>query len=56
METKNEKIEVICGDCGKKFKTTQEWFDKKSKEGKLSCRKCRFAKFPPKKDKESVIV
>ena len=45
------KIEVTCCECGKKFKTTQEWFDKKSKDGKLPCRKCRFSKFPPKKEK-----
>ena len=34
------KIEVTCCECGKKFKTTQEWFDKKSKDGKLPCPKC----------------
>lgn len=43
-------FEVTCCDCGHKFKTTQEWFDKKNKDGKLSCRKCRFSKFPPKKE------
>jgi DNA-directed RNA polymerase subunit RPC12/RpoP len=50
---KNEvkKIEVVCSDCGKKFKTTQEWFDARNKDGKLPCRKCRFSKFPPKKEK-----
>lgn len=46
-----KKIEVECSDCGKKFKTTQEWFDKRNKDGKLPCRKCRFSKFPPKKEK-----
>jgi DNA-directed RNA polymerase subunit RPC12/RpoP len=40
-----EKIEVICHECGKKFKTTQEWFDQKNVEGNLPCRKCRFSKF-----------
>jgi len=52
MKEKSINIEVICSECGKKFKTTQEWFDKKNKEGKLLCRKCRFSKFPPKKEKE----
>ena len=38
-----KKIEVVCSDCGKKFKTTQEWFDKRNKDGKLPCRKCRLS-------------
>jgi DNA-directed RNA polymerase subunit RPC12/RpoP len=50
-EKEVEKIEVVCCDCGKKFKTTKDWFDKKNKDGKLPCRKCRFSKFPPKKEK-----
>jgi DNA-directed RNA polymerase subunit RPC12/RpoP len=45
------KIEVTCHECGKKFKTTQAWFDSRNKDGNLQCRKCRFSKFPPKKEK-----
>ena len=50
MNSKNEniKIEIVCCDCGKKFTTTQEWFDKRNKDGKLPCRKCRFSKLPQK--------
>ena len=52
----NTQIEVTCYECGKTFKTSQEWFDKRNKEGKLPCRKCRFAKFPPKKEKIVNVV
>jgi len=38
------KIEVTCSECDKKFKTTQEWFDARNKDGKLPCRKCRTSK------------
>jgi predicted SprT family Zn-dependent metalloprotease len=50
-DKESTKIEVVCSDCGKKFKTTQAWFDVRNKDGKLPCRKCRFSKFPPKKEK-----
>ena len=40
MET-TTKIEVTC-ECGKKFNTTQEWFDARNVDGKLQCRKCRM--------------
>ena len=48
------KIEVVCSECGKKFKTTQEWFDKRNKDGKLRCRKCRLSKWPSTKEKPKV--
>ena len=51
METKNVYLEIICSECGKKFKTTQEWFDKRNKDGKLICKKCKLAKFPKKEIK-----
>jgi DNA-directed RNA polymerase subunit RPC12/RpoP len=44
------KIKVECVDCGKDFTTTQEWFDKNNKAGKLSCRKCRTNKDVLNKD------
>jgi len=44
------KIEVICKDCGKKFNTTQEWFDTHNKDGKLPCIKCRMGSTTIKKD------
>lgn len=49
--TVSDKIQVTCCDCGKKFSTTQQWFDQRNKDGKLPCRKCRFSKFLPKKEK-----
>jgi formylmethanofuran dehydrogenase subunit E len=48
----DEKIKLECSKCGKSFSTTQEFADKKYKDGKPVCGKCRRAAFPKKEKKE----